>query len=140
MIVLDTIVVSEFMRPVPEPAVVDWLRRQESDTIAVTAISVGEILRGICRLPTGKRRDTLAAGFANFMAVTLVGHTVPFDDNAAHAFGPLAAEKVMSGVNTDTVDIMIAAIALSRNAAVATRNTRDFEGCGITVINPWFAD
>ncbi len=63
--------------------------------------------------------------------------TISFDHRAAYAFGPLAAGKVMAGVNTDAVDLMIAAIALSRGAAVATRNTRDFEDCGVKIINPW---
>lgn len=137
MIILDTNVVSELMRTIPSPQVEDWLNRQDRAALAITTISIAEILRGIWRLPAGRRREALMTGFDHFMRATLSERTVSFDRSAAYAFGPLAARKVMAGVNADTVDLMIAAIALSRDAAIATRNTRDFEDCSIAVINPW---
>lgn len=139
MIILDTNVVSELMRTIPTPSVEDWLNRQDSEALVITTISVAEILRGICRLPSGKKRTNLMTGFDGFMRSTLSVKTVPFDDRAAYAFGPLAASKVIAGMNTDVVDLMIAAIALSRDAVIASRNTRDFDDCGIVVVNPWEA-
>lgn len=137
MIILDTNVVSELMRKTPIVAVETWIRAQDLDELSVSAITVAEILRGISLLPVGRRRTLLNEGFDDFIADTVANEILPFDNAAAVAFGRLAAERKQSGFNTDSVDLMIAAIALTHNAKLATRNTRDFEGCGIELINPW---
>lgn len=118
-------------------AVESWIRAQDVDELAVSAITVAEILRGISLLPIGRRRTQLKKDFDNFITETVANEILPFDNDAAITFGRLAAERKQSGFNTDSVDLMIAAIALTHNATLATRNTRDFEGCGVELVNPW---
>jgi toxin FitB len=140
MIMLDTNVISEFMRKVPEHKVQDWFGRQRLFELAVSAITVAEIMRGLSRLPAGKRRTMLVESFDGFMEETFKEGVIPFDEAAARVYGPMAASREKAGFNTDTVDLMIAASARSRSASVATRNVRDFEDCGVVIINPWEAE
>lgn len=137
MIILDTNVVSELMRKTPIVVVETWIRSQNPDEIAVSAVTVAEILRGIFLLPLGQKRTLLNDDFDDFITDTVANEILPFDHAAAIKFGRLAADRKQCGFNTDSVDLMIAAIALTHNAKLATRNTRDFEGCGIELINPW---
>lgn len=125
------------MRETPIRAVETWIRAQDLDELSVSAITVAEIVRGIHLLPAGRRRTQLHESFNNFMAESVANRILSFDNATAVACGQLSAERKKSGFNTDTVDLMIAAIALTHNAKLATRNTRDFEGCGIELINPW---
>ena len=137
MIVLDTNVISELMREEPSAAVQEWFDRQQLQNLATSSITIGEIQRGLHRLPQGKRRRGLIANFEAFMAEGFSGRILSYDEHAANAFGVLASERERGRHNTDAVDLMLAAIARSHHAAIATRNVRDFEGCGISVINPW---
>jgi len=137
VIVLDTNVVSELMRQEPSAQVQEWFDKQQLTNLAISSISIGEIQRGLHRLPEGKRRRGLIASFEKFMAEAFSGCILPYDEYSANVFGLLAAERERAGFNTDPVDLMIAAIAHGHHAAIATRNVRDFEGCGVTVINPW---
>ena len=140
MIMLDTNVLSEFMRKVPEPKVLDWFARQRVSELSVSAITVAEITRGLSRLPAGKRRTALMESFDGFMEDAFKERVISFDEAAAQEYGPMAASREKAGFNTDTVDLMIAASARSCSASIATRNVRDFEGCGVTIINPWEAE
>ncbi len=139
MIVLDTNVVSELMREAPADAVQQWFDQQQLQDLAVTSIAIGEIQRGLYRLPEGKRRRRLIASFEAFVREGFSGRVLSYDEHAANVFGMLAAEREGAGYNTDPVDLMIAATARSHHAAIATRNMRDFAGCGIAIINPWAA-
>lgn len=139
MILLDTNVLSELMRVPRHPAVDIWFNDQRTDSLALSTISVAEILYGIGRLPEGRRRGGIAVNFEALLREFFSARLWPFDLPAARAYGPLAAARRAQGFNTGEVDTMIAAIALSREAAVATRNVRDFAGCGVLVINPWEA-
>ncbi|MBL1420739.1 MAG: type II toxin-antitoxin system VapC family toxin [Alphaproteobacteria bacterium] len=137
MILLDTNVISELMKPLPDEAVKGWVGRQKSAHLAVSAITIAEIQYGILLLPQGKRRLRLQANFEAFIDGAFLGRVFAFDEAAAYVFGEIAAERKKSGFNTDSVDLMIAAIARHNKADIATRNVRDFEGCGIGVVNPW---
>lgn len=137
MILLDTNVVSELMRQQPDAAVVAWVGRQSPAALGITAITIAEIERGLARLPRGKRRQRLESGFAAFVKEGFNGRIYAFDEEAARIYGQIAAKREVEGFNTDAVDLMIAAIAKVHNAAVATRNTKDFDGCDLKVINPW---
>lgn len=137
MILLDTNVISELMRPDPVPRVSSWLDGQERDNLRICAISVAEIRRGIWRLPDGKRKERFWVVFERALTLSLNSEVISFDERAANTFGELAANRQKAGFNTAMLDLMIAAIALTHNAKLATRNTRDFEGCGIELINPW---
>lgn len=137
MIILDTNVISEFMKKVPEPNVVAWSQRQRASELVVTSISVAEIGRGIARLPAGKRRAGLTERFEGFMAAVFGGRVLPFDEEAARLYGALASKREQAGRHADAVDLMIASIACQHKASIATRNTGDFEGCGVVLVNPW---
>jgi predicted nucleic acid-binding protein len=139
MIVLDTNVVSELMRPEPDPTVLTWLREQPGNDLHTTAVTVAEIRYGIARLPEGRRRTTLdqAAGevFAAFPDQVLA-----FDLAAADAYANVVAHRDDLGAPIDGFDAQIAAICRTHAAVLATRNTRDFVDTGIRVINPWQDD
>ncbi len=137
MIILDTNVILELMREVPDPSVKAWVSRQKSIYLGSTTITIAEIQRGLARSPVGKRRSQLTVSFANFVAEAFSGRIYTFDEDAAWLYGDIAAKCESEGINTDAVDLMIAAIAKTQNAAIATRNTKDFVGCGIEIIDPW---
>lgn len=137
VIILDTNVVSELMRPTPAPQVLRSLSRYSADELHSTSITLGEILYGIELLATGKRKSDLAAGVKRLFNVVLGGRILPFDEPAAQAFSHVAAARRSRGRPISELDAQIAAIASVHDATLATRNTSDFEGCGIRVVNPW---
>jgi toxin FitB len=137
MIVLDTNVLSESLRPVPSGAVLKWLAGQEPLSVFITTITQAEVLCGIEAMPAGRRRTMLSAAIERLFADEFPGRILPFDEEAARIFPKIVAGRVALGRPIAQFDAMIAAIARSRHAAVATRNTADFERCGIRVINPW---
>lgn len=136
--ILDTNVVSEPMRPSPSAAVMAWLsRKPENGHFFVTAITVAEVLFGLELLPRGKRHDKMLAQAHATFTEDFAGRVLPFDEDAAHAFPGIAASRRAQGRPIADLDAQIAAIALSRDAILATRNTADFEGCGVRLVNPW---
>lgn len=137
MILLDTNVVSEPMRKAPDRAVLKWLDGQVAGDLYLCAITVAEIRFGMEILPSGKRRQALKEGFAAMLRQEFAGRVWPFDEDAATHFGKIAASRKAAGRPISIQDCQIAAVARSRGAAVATRNVRDFEGCGIDLLNPW---
>ncbi len=137
MIILDTNVIAELMREVPDSKVASWIQRIDTKNLALTVIAIAEILRGIERLPKGKRRHRLEQSFKEFIQKGFSGRIYPFDEEAAYLYGGIATGREKAGLYVDPVDLMIAAIAKNLQASIATRNTKDFEGCGITLINPW---
>lgn len=132
MIVLDTNVLSEPLRPHPESAVLDWLA--DHTDASITAITVGELLVGVSRLPPGARRDSLAAAVDRAIGEAEV---LAYDDVAAPAYARIQDHRRNAGRPLAVEDGMIAAICLAHGAALATRNTRDFEGLGVELVNPW---
>jgi predicted nucleic acid-binding protein len=137
MIILDTNVIAELMKEQPYPHVKEWIGAQKPHDLALTAITIAEISRGLSRLPKGKRRHTLEQNFTAFIHAAFGGRTFPFDDDAAYVYGELSALREQAGRKGDPVDLMIASIAKHNSAAIATRNIKDFTECGITLINPW---
>ncbi len=136
MIILDTNVVSEMMRPKPEATVLKWLAIQPAEDTHMTAITMAEILFGIELLPSGKRREALRTGAGRTFAV-FTSHILPFDERAAHAFSLISSSRRRLGRPISEFDAQIAAIALANDATLATRNVEDFEGCGVKLVNPW---
>ena len=136
MIILDTNVLSELMRPTPATSVMEWMSSQPSSALYVTAISAAEILFGIDLLPESKRRQTLAEQAEALFSEDFAGRVLSFDMAAAPAFASLSGRRRRSGSRIEPVDAMIAAIALAHGAALATRDS-DLADCGIPVINPW---
>jgi predicted nucleic acid-binding protein len=137
VIVLDTNVLSEIVKPYPSNAVQRWLKTQQPADVFTTSITQAEILYGIELLPSGKRRALLSTGIEKIFAEEFPGKILPFDEDAARRFSTIMASRDASGRRISQFDGMIAAIALSHRAAVATRNAADFEGCGVHIINPW---
>ncbi len=134
---LDTNVLSELLRPVPEPRVVAWLERQAAEALFTTAISHGEMLYGVRILPAGRRRESLLQEVEAIFTTDMAGRVLPYDSDAADAYAAFTAMRRLQGRPVKQPDAMIAGIVHSRGAMLATRNVRDFEGCDIDVIDPW---
>jgi predicted nucleic acid-binding protein len=137
MIIIDTNVISELLRQTPEPAVEAWLGEQDGLSIYLTAISEAELRYGVAIMTNGKRRDGLGTAIDRILRDDMAGRILPFDSAAARAFADIAATRRSAGRPISQADCQIAAIARAHNAPVATRNTPDFESCGIDLINPW---
>lgn len=137
MIVLDTNVISELLRPKPEGAVEAWLADQPPASVFTTAITEAEILYGVHLLPDGRRKQELLAAIGPIFAEDFAGRVLPFDEDAADAYATLAVARRQAGRPISQFDAQIAAIAASRGAAIATRNVSDFAEIGVPVINPW---
>jgi hypothetical protein len=137
MIVLDTNVLSETLRPNPSAALRRWMEAQSPVSLFTTTICEAEILYGITLLPAGRWRTALTESVAAIFQDEFSGRVLPFDSAAARAFAEIAARRRRSGHPISEFDAQIAAIARSRGGSVATRNEEDFADCGITVINPW---
>lgn len=138
MIVLDTNVFSELMRPSPAGSVVSWAREHPRRTLYITALTVAETLRGIDRVPTGRRRNVLEDG-ADGLLSAFHGQVLPFDHDAAFAYADVVDGRVRIGRPIGEVDAQIASICRARSLPLATRNTKDFELTGIDLIDPWAA-
>ncbi len=138
MIVLDTDVVSELMRPSRDPAVVTWLGQQTRGTLVTTAITVAEIRFGLARLPDGRRATELRQ-LADEVLGAFPGQVLPFDTAAAALYGDIAAARERGGPPVDALDAQIAATCRAPSASLATRNTRDFVGTGVELVDPWQA-
>jgi toxin FitB len=137
VIVLDTNVLSEPLKPSPAQAVIDWLDAQEAQTLFLPAICLAELLAGVTAMPTGKRRTQLKEAVSTSLLPLFAGRILPFDAAAAEAFGHIHASATKQGNAIGFPDCAIAAIASSRGFMVATRNTRDFKGTGVKLIDPW---
>jgi predicted nucleic acid-binding protein len=139
VIILDTNVVSELMRPLPADAVRTWVRRNRGTPIYTTAITLAEVRYGIQRLPAGRRRRALEENAERFFA-DLGDFILPFDSSAAMHYPAVIIDRASAGLAADRLDAQIAAICRSNDAPLATRNTKDFRRCGIELIEPWKRD
>ena len=137
MTIVDTNVVAEMMKTSPDSGVVSWLNAQESSALYLTAITLGEIGYGLEILPRGKRRLQLEQGFERVVAEAFSGRILGFDEEAALHYGKVMGRRKAIGRPIGVMDGQIAAIARSNRFAVATRNVRDFDQCGIAVVNPF---
>ena len=140
MIILDTNVLSELMRPNPAPSVSAWVAKQSAGELSTTSITEAELLYGIELLAKGKRREQLLAAADAMFTEDLAGRLYGFDSDAARAFSKIAARRRGLGRPISHADAQIAAIAQVRSATLATRNVMDFQNCGIELIDPWSAE
>ena len=138
MIVLDTNVLSELMRPDPDPAVIAWMDSQDPAQLFLTAVTIAEILYGIARLPDGKRKAGLRELGAAMLQEDFAGRIISFDEAAAAHYAEVVCERQSGGRPIGMADAQIAAICRTLNGAtLATRNSRDFEGIGLDLADPW---
>ena len=139
MILLDTNVVSEPLRPEPNTAVIAWIDAQPLETLFLSAITVAELRAGLALLPGGKRRSGLQQDLEKRVLPLFAGRVLPFDVTCTQAYAELMAKARGAGLAIATADGYIAAIAVASGFAVATRDTGPFEAAGTAVINPWQA-
>lgn len=137
MIILDTNVLSEFMRPKPSARVASWVSKQPAAELFTTSITEAEIFYGIELLTNGKRREGLLAAAEAMFAQDLADRVFGFEGDAARVFSRIAANRRALGKPISHADAQIAAIAQVRRAKLATRNVDDFEDCGLDVVDPW---
>lgn len=138
MIILDTNVLSELIRPAPAAEVKNWmLERTGEEPLATTAITIMEIEYGLARLPDGARRKDLEERFAALTGRQFEFAVLPFDEKAARLAGKLRSKREATGLHAHSADMMIAAIALIEGASLATRNVKDFTETGVELLNPW---
>jgi toxin FitB len=137
VILADTNIWSEALRPVPDAKVASWARAH-ADRIWLSTIVVAEFLSGVALMPAGKRKTDFAVQY-DALIEAYAERIAPFDLRAARRYGDVLAFQEAAGRNPGTADTQIAATALARGMALATRNTRHFEGLGLMLINPWEA-
>ena len=138
MIVLDTNVISEAMKPEPDPAVLSWLNEQAAETLFISSVTLAELLFGIGALPSGKRKEMLAQALDGLMGL-FRDRVLSFDTDAARRYAELAVTARDSGRGFPVPDGYIAAIAASRGFIVASRDTAPYQAAGLSFINPWQA-
>lgn len=137
MIVLDTNVVSETLRPRPDARALAWLEAQSRSALFTTTVARAELLYGVRLLPDSPRKAALLEAILAIFTSDLAGQVLSFDGDAADAYAEIAAARRAAGRPIGQFDAMIAAVARSRGASLATRNVKDFDGCGVQVIDPW---
>lgn len=134
---LDTCVVSELIRPSPDPAVVSWVRDHDEQKLYLSVLTLGEIRKGIDKLPASKRRDVLEDWLKHDLTERFRGRILGIDQQIALTWGQNQAASEQSGRPMPVIDGLLAATAAASRATLVTRNVADFEGSSIEVVNPW---
>ena len=137
MHLLDTNIVSEVMTSAPSLAVIRWLDGQNAADVYLSSITIAEIHYGLFAMPKGKKHNSLSQQFDEFIAAGFSHRILSFDDTAARRYGTLMAERKARGKPMSILDGQIASIALVHNLTIVSRNTKDFEECGLNIINPF---
>jgi toxin FitB len=137
VIVLDTNVLSELMRPTPSPAVLRWMSTLPASGLFTTSVTQAELLVGARLLPSGRRRSTLQQLMAAMFDEDFAGRVLAFDQAAVPLYVEIVVDRRATGRPISQFDAQIAAIARASGARLATRNVSDFDGCGVGVVNPW---
>jgi hypothetical protein len=137
MIVLDTNVISELARQVPDAGVLSWLDSLEISDVATTAISAAELRYGVARLPEGHRKRELAGVIRSILTEDFNGRVLPFDERSSVQYATIVVGRERIGRPIGAADAQIAAICRDSGSILATRNTADFEETGVELVNPW---
>lgn len=137
MIVLDTNVLSELMRPSPHSTVVEWMDSRPADEFSTTAITAAELLHGVGRLPAGRRKSRLTTAVHALLHDDLQGRIEPFDGSAAEVYAQVVTHRESLGRPIGVAGAQIAAICRAHDASLATRNIKDFDDIGVELIDPW---
>jgi len=137
VIVLDTNVISELTRQMPDPGVLSWLDSLQASEVATTAVTAAELRYGVARLPDGHRKQELTVAIRGLLAEDFYGRVLPFDERASIAYADIVTHREQIGQPIGVADALIAAICRDAGATLTTRNISDFEETGIDLINPW---
>ncbi len=137
MILLDTNVVSEPLRPAPDARLIAWLDAQALETLHLSAMTVAELRAGVALLPAGRRRDRLRDAIEREVLPSFAGRVLPFDLTCTRAYAEILATVRQAGSGIDTADAVVAAIASANGLIVATRDAGPFQAAGLQVIDPW---
>lgn len=135
--VLDTCLVSDLLKPVPNPGVVEWLSHQPEATLFLSVLTIGEIQAGISKLPDSPRKAMLASWLSNDLMQRFQGRILPIDADVALVWGVKRGEAAARGSVLPLADSQIAATAIVRGMTVVTRNVADLQRCGAMTLNPW---
>jgi predicted nucleic acid-binding protein len=134
---LDTCLISELVKKEPSPAVVSWLDGQDEQTLFLSVLNLGELQKGISKLPDGSKKDELQAWVALDLVERFTGRILDVDLETSLCWGRLQGEAEQTGVKLPVMDSLIAATAAAHGLIVVTRNVKDIERCGVRVFNPW---
>jgi predicted nucleic acid-binding protein len=137
MFLLDTNVISETFKPLPDGRVSAWMQSTPIEQMFVSSITKAELLYGLALLPDGKKKQTLASVIQAFLETRIVNPVESFGEDDAVVYARISAYRKKIGHKIRELDAQIAAIAATRGLAVATRNVWDFENCGVEIVNPW---
>jgi predicted nucleic acid-binding protein len=136
-VLIDTNVLSEVRRPAPDPKVLAWLHALDEDRSFISVASLAELRRGIALMHEGRRRTTLADWLTHDLPARFAGRILPIDPAIAVRWGDLMAAARRGGVALSVMDGFLAATALAHELVLATRNTKDFEPFGVSLLDPW---
>lgn len=134
---LDTCLVSELVKKEPHPGVVSWLDERDEQTLFLSVLNLGELQKGISKLPAGTRKDELQAWIGRDLVERFAGRILDIDLATALCWGRIQGEAERAGEKLPVMDALIAASAAAHGLVVVTRNVRDVERCGVRVCNPW---
>lgn len=137
MIVIDTNIISELMRPRPDAAVIQWFDQQATAHLYLTTITLAEIRYGLSIMDDGKRKQHLSNQFEAYVGRVFEGRVLDFTSEAASRYADIMSYRRRAGLPMSMADGQIAAIASANHFSVATRNIKDFEGCGLVLVNPF---
>ena len=134
---LDTCLISELLKKVPDSGVLNWLEEQDEQCLFLSVLTIGELQKGISKLPAGARKDELLAWVEHDLALRFSGRVIDIDMDAALLWGSMQGESAQRGESLTVMDSLIAATAAAHSFVVVTRNVRDMERCRVRVCNPW---
>jgi len=137
VIVLDTNVLSELVRPAPSPEVIAWIDAQDSTDLVITALTAAEVRAGVALLPSGRRKQDVGLRMESLLTETFAGFVLAFDIDSSEHYAEIVANRSRAGRPISTFDAQIAAVCRQHDALLATRNTADFTDTGVQLINPW---
>jgi len=137
VIVLDTNVVSELVRPSPNRSVVEWVDEHDSSELVITALTAAELRAGVALLPESRRKDELGMRIESLLVETFAGYVLAFDVGSSAYYAEVLAVRTRGGRPITTFDAQIAAVCRQYDSVLATRNTTDFTDTGIQLVNPW---
>lgn len=136
---LDTCVISELVRPKPATSVANWIREQQEDLLHFSVLTLGELRKGIDRLPEGRKRVRLENWLNRDLRLRFIGRWLPIDEEIAERWGLMNTRAIAQGRAMPVIDSLIAATALVHGMTVVTRNTDDMQPSGVLLLNPWTA-